>query len=107
MRIAIAILGVLFVVAWIALAALGSGFRRSFGASPVDALTVLGLPAAVAFLVALLFATARPWLHAGALVAVVAALAAAWLALDAPFAGGCALAWLAAWLIWYRGAAWT
>lgn len=107
MRIALALVGGVFVVAWVALAALGAGFRRSFGASPADVAIVAGPPLVAALLVALLFTTERPWLHGGAAVAAVAALAAVWLVVEAPFAGACALAYLAAWLVWYRGIAWA
>lgn len=106
MRLALAIAGGLFVLAWTALATFGAGFRSSFGASPIALATVLGPPLLVGVLVALLFTTQRPWLHAGAAVAVLAALGASWLAFEAPFAGGCALAYLAGWLLWYRGVAW-
>ncbi len=55
---------------WMALAVLGDGFRRSFGASPASLLLALGPPAGLALMLAALAAPqVRPLLHAGAAAA--------------------------------------
>ena len=93
---------------FVALAVVGGGFRRSFGASETHPLIVL-LPSLVLalFLISLLFPGNRPLLHTVAAIDVLLAGGSVWLCRETPFGGVLGLGYAALWFVYYWLAAWT
>jgi hypothetical protein len=93
---------------FVALAVLGGGFRRSFGASDTHPLVVL-LPslALVLFLTSLLFPGQRPLLHTVAVLDLGLAAASLWLLRETAFGGCLGLGYAGLWFAYYWLAAWS
>ena len=93
---------------FIALAVIGDGFRRSFGASDTNPLLVMLPVTGMALLLAgLLFPTFKVALHLGAISAALFAVLCGWLIVrEAATSLLLALGYLAAWLVFYWHAAW-
>jgi hypothetical protein len=87
---------------WILLALWADSFRRSFGASPTAALTVV-LPAAfLALMLAALLLPEVRWLqHVAAAAAVVAAVACGFFLAESVFVGSVGLVYIGLWLLHY------
>jgi hypothetical protein len=101
-------IGGVFGVGFVFLAIIGSGFRKSFGASENNpllvALPVLGI---VLLLAAIFFPTSKPLLHTAAAAALGLVGYFVWQIFkeaEAPF--WFAIAYLAAWFVYYWLAAW-
>ncbi|HMN94920.1 MAG TPA: hypothetical protein PKC43_00720 [Phycisphaerales bacterium] len=108
LRVILGTVALLFGGGFVVLALLGSAFRQSFGASGHGPLFI-GLPAiGVAILfAAILFPGSRPLLHVAAVTALALAAFCLWQILakgEAPL--WIAVAYLAAWLLYYWLAAW-
>lgn len=108
LRWILGIIGVLFGGGFVILAIVGSGFRKSFGASDTNPLLIaMPMLAIVLLLAAIFFPSSKPLLH----VAAVAALGLVGYFLweifkqgEAPF--WLAIVYLAAWSVFYWHAAW-
>lgn len=90
---------------WVALALVGDGFRRSFGASSVDVATIAAPP--VVFLLVLLsvvFPANRGLLHATASVLGLSSVALLLVARESVFVAGVGLAFVVLWFAFYRQA---
>lgn len=90
-------------VGYLALAIVGGGFRRSFGASEHSPWLVVVPPAILlTFLASLLMPGNRPLLHAVAVLAVLLAGASLWLLRDSVLMGLLGLGYSGLWLAYYR-----
>ena len=102
LRWLLGIAAALIVGGWLALGTLGSGFRRSFGASE-NPIWLLGLPALVGALViaSLLWPDRRPLMHAAAVVMLGFVVGSVILARETLFVAALGLLYSAAWFYFY------
>jgi hypothetical protein len=89
---------------WLALAAGGSAFRRSFGGSANAApLTVLPVAAAAVVVASVLWPERRLLLHGAAAVVVLVAIGSTVVARETASVAAVGLLYAGAWLCFYRG----
>lgn len=101
-------IGVLFAAGFMLIAVIGNGFRKSFGGSDINPLVVaLPMLALVLMLASIFFPSSKPLLHTAA-AAVIGLIGYFVREIfkegEAPF--WLAIAYLAAWLVYYWLAAW-
>lgn len=92
---------------WLLIAFAGNDFRRSFGASGVDALTFVAPPAVLLLaLLTVLLPANRGLMHASALVFALAAVGLAFVLRESLFVGIVGLLFVAAWFLFYWRTLW-
>jgi len=102
LRWTLGIAAALGTVGWLLLVMAASDFRRSFGASPVDAARAALLPIVMALVLAsVLFPASRGLLHVTAGVLALGAAGCLLLLKEAPFVATMGLAFLALWFLYY------
>jgi hypothetical protein len=107
LRWTIGIITTLLAAAWIALDVIGSGFRRSFGASPTSALLSIG-PIVVALLVmaSVAWPERRVLLHVVAIVMLALGIGCLFIARETVFVATCGLAYAGLWFLYYYRVVW-
>jgi len=107
LRWLLGITATLAVAGWLAIAVIGSDFRRSFGASPVGALTAIAPPAVMLLaVVTVLLPAYRGLLHVSAVVFILAAVGLAFVLKESLFVGITGLLFIAGWFLYYWHTAW-
>ena len=107
LRWTIGIITTLLAAAWIALDVIGSGFRRSFGASATAPLLSIG-PMIVALLViaSVAWPERRVLLHVVAVVMLALCIGCLFLARETVFVATLGLAYAALWFLYYSRTVW-
>lgn len=107
LRWTIGIITTLLAAAWIALDVIGSGFRRSFGASATSPLLSIGpIVAALLVIASVGWPERRVLVHIVAVVMLALCIGCLYLARETAFVATLGLAYAGLWFLYYYRAVW-